>query len=188
LPLIVVMPDGFRGFYTDNHQGPPFARHLGEELPQFIERNFPARPERSARFVGGLSMGGYGALRLALGYPDRFASATSHSGALVHQASAEVRRDGPLAADEYARIFGPAPVGTSHDLVYLTERAMKAGNLPRLRIDCGTEDGLLSANRNFHAELQRLGAPHEYEEFPGGHTWDYWDEHVRDAIKFHMPK
>src|SRR5690606_26525573 len=84
LPLIVVMPDGFRGFYTKNEVGPDYATYIGQELPDFIERNFPARPARAARCIGGLSMGGYGALRLALGFPDRFASAHSHSGALMH--------------------------------------------------------------------------------------------------------
>jgi muramoyltetrapeptide carboxypeptidase len=64
LPLIVVMPDGLRGFYTNNAGGPPFARYVGEELVRFVERNFPARPERAARAIGGLSMGGYGAMRL----------------------------------------------------------------------------------------------------------------------------
>jgi enterochelin esterase-like enzyme len=52
-------------------------------------------------------------------------------------------------------------------------------------LDCGTEDYLLDGNRAFHAELERLKVPHEYREFPGAHTWDYWDEHVKDALAFH---
>ena len=83
LPLIVVMPDGYRGFYTDNDSGPAYARHFGEEIPGFIERTFPARAARGARAIGGLSMGGYGALRVALGYPERFCSVNSHSGAVM---------------------------------------------------------------------------------------------------------
>jgi putative tributyrin esterase len=57
--------------------------------------------------------------------------------------------------------------------------------LPRLLIACGTEDYLLDGNRQFHADLTRLGIPHEYREFPGAHTWDYWDAHVTEAIAFH---
>ena len=68
LPLIVVMPSGYRGFYTDNHQGPAYARHIGEELPTFVERTFHAKADRGARAIGGLSMGGYGAL-MAEAYP-----------------------------------------------------------------------------------------------------------------------
>src|SRR5437764_9215273 len=84
LPLIVVMADGARNFYTDNADGPAYAQFFARELPAFIERTCPARPDRAARCIGGLSMGGYGALRLALGFPDRFISANSHSGALLN--------------------------------------------------------------------------------------------------------
>jgi S-formylglutathione hydrolase FrmB len=57
--------------------------------------------------------------------------------------------------------------------------------LPALRLDCGLEDGLLEENRAFHRHLEQLGIPHEYAEFPGAHTWDYWDCHVQEAIAFH---
>src|SRR5258708_31961358 len=65
LPLIVVMPDGGRGFYTDNAAGPAYATFMAEELPAFIERTFPAPTHRGGPFVGGLSMGRHGPLRLA---------------------------------------------------------------------------------------------------------------------------
>jgi S-formylglutathione hydrolase FrmB len=183
LPLIVVMPDGGRGYFTDNERGPAYARHLAEELPSVIERNFPAKPSRSSRCVGGLSMGGYGALRLALGCPDRFCSATSHSGALL--AGSRPPRKGDLFPDEFKLVFGSRPAGSSHDLVHLAGQCKSAGTLPRLRIDCGTEDFLLDQNRGFHDRLTEMKIPHEYEEFPGSHSWDYWDIHVREAIAFH---
>jgi len=83
LPLIVVMPDGYRGFYTNNDAGPAYATYMAEELPEKIETWFPASRVREGRCISGLSMGGYGAFRLALGYPDKYVSATSHSGALT---------------------------------------------------------------------------------------------------------
>ena len=184
LPLIVVMPNGDRGYYTDNERGPAYARAFAEELPTVIERNFPARPLRSSRCVGGLSMGGYGALRLALGHPDRFCSATSHSGALL--AGRSLPRKGDLHPDEFRLVFGTRPAGSSHDLIELARRCKAGGNLPRLRIDCGTEDFLLEQNRGFHDRLSEMKIPHEYEEFPGTHSWDYWDLHVREAIAFHV--
>jgi S-formylglutathione hydrolase FrmB len=187
LPLIVVMPDGFRGFYTDNADGPPYARYMAEELVQFVERNFPARRERESRCIGGLSMGGYGALRLALGYPDLFVSANSHSGALMHGSRSAPRPDGPLTPAEFRRIFGQNRPGSEHDLVALARRAKLSGQvMPELLIDCGTEDFLLEDNRLFHRELETAGVAHEYREYPGAHTWDYWDEHVRDALEFHL--
>ena len=182
-PMIVVMPDGGRGFYTRHASGPDCAAHVAEELPAFIERNFPADARREARCIGGLSMGGYGAMRLALGYPDRYVSANSHSGALM--VGSRPPADGVVPVEERKKIFGDDPRGTDHDLAALAERCAKAGILPRLRLDCGTEDFLLENNRTFHETLNRLNVPHEYQEFPGAHNWDYWDLHVREALAFH---
>lgn len=185
LPLIVVMPDGFRGFYTDNVEGPAYARYLAEELVDFVERNFPAKRSRAARCIGGLSMGGYGALRLALGYPHRYVSANSHSGALLYGARKGPRDPSPLTPTEQLHIFGEDSVGSAHDLLALAARAKGSEKLPRLMLDCGTEDHLLGDSRAIHEGLKRLGIAHEYAEHPGGHDWDYWDVHVRDALAFH---
>ena len=184
VPLIVVMPDGGRGFYTDHSGGgPQWATHVGVELPTMVERTFPAKPTRDGRFVGGLSMGGYGALRLALGYPDRFASATSHNGAVL---GPRWRHPTDPPTPAFQSIVGPAGYdGSPNDLVHLARQAQAGGLLPRLRIDCGVDDFLIEDNRTFARELAAAGVPHEYREFPGAHTWDYWDEHVREAIAFH---
>jgi S-formylglutathione hydrolase FrmB len=196
LPLIVVMPDGYRGFYTDNEEGPAYAKHLGEELPAFVEKHFRAKAARGARAIGGLSMGGYGALRIALGYPEKFCSANSHSGALGRGDSLDLRpgakprgtlKDAPPEfIAELRRIFGPRPAGSRHDLLALIRRARRRGRpLPRLLVDCGTDDFLLGDNRAFHADLEKARVPHDYREFPGAHNWDYWDLHIREALAFH---
>lgn len=185
LPLIVVMPDGFRGFYTDNAEGPAYAKYVAEELVDFVERNFPAKRSRAARCIGGLSMGGYGALRLSLAYPHRYASANSHSGALLYGARSAVRDPSPLTALEQRQLFGATPVGSAHDLFALAARAKEAGKLPKLMLDCGTEDHLLGDSRAVRDGLKQLGISHDYAEHPGGHDWDYWDAHVREAIAFH---
>lgn len=194
LPLVVVMPDGYRGFYTDHAQGPAFGRHIGEELPAQIERHFNVKASRAGRAIGGLSMGGYGALRIGLGYADRFCSVHSHSGALGWQdvknrqgfrrTAAAIGR-GDEFGDELWRIFGDNPQGTPHDLLASAVKAKRARRLPRLLIDCGTEDYLIADNRAFHAALVGAGIKHEYREWPGAHDWDYWDTHVRDALAWH---
>ncbi len=181
LPLIVVMPDGFRGFYTDNDQGPACAKYMAEELPAFIEKTFPARRSRNGRCIGGLSMGGYGALRLGLGYPETYASVNSHSGAVMHGAKTYTRQE----MAEFKRIFGARPAGSSHDLLMLARKAKRANTLPKILLDCGTEDFLLADNREFHAKLLAMNVPHEYAEFPGAHNWDYWEIHVQEALAFH---
>lgn len=194
LPLIIVMPDGYRGFYTDNEDGPPYGQHMGVELPEMIERTFQARPARGARAIGGLSMGGYGALRVALEYADRFCSANSHSGALgwggdsgpaAFRRMARSRGWPEAFVREMTRIFGRSPEGGRHDPRHLARKAKRAGRLPKLLIDCGTEDFLIEDNRKLHADFERLGVAHTYREFPGAHTWDYWDEHIREALAFH---
>lgn len=183
-PLIVVMPDGYRSFYTNHEQGPAYFDYMTQDLPQFIERNFPAKSSRMGRCVGGLSMGGYGALRIALGRPDLYASATSHSGALL-RGTQGTGNPQVFNRDEMRRIFGARPRGSDHDLIALAKRAKRSKVVPKIRIDCGTEDFLLEENRTLHKELGRMGIDHEYQEFPGTHGWDYWDQHVREAIAFH---
>jgi putative tributyrin esterase len=180
LPLIIVMPDGGRGFYTDHTSGPKWATHIAEELPEYIERIFPAKKNRDGRCIGGLSMGGYGAMRLALGYPHRYISANSHSGALL---GPNLKR-GSLSTDEYTQMIGPKYEGSDHDLAVLAER-VAPGQMPDLLIDCGTEDFLLDDNRQFHKALLSQKIAHEYREFPGNHNWDYWETHITDALAFH---
>lgn len=194
LPIIVVMPDGYRSFYTKPVEGPDFAQHIGEELPAFIERNFQAKATCAGRAIGGLSMGGYGALRVGLGYADRFCSVNSHSGAVAWgnfdqktgaDGAESLRGRGEEFLREIRRIFGEDSRGSDNDLGVLAKRAKARGNLPGLLIDCGTEDFLIEDNRAFHADLEAARVPHVYREFPGAHTWDYWDLHVREALSFH---
>ena len=180
LPLAVVMPDGFRGFYTNANDGPAYANYMITDVIGMAERNFPLKPRRNARCISGLSMGGYGALRLALGYPDVFASAHSHSGALWCGQRRWI--DSP----EFDRIFGKKPAGGPHDLIALAKKAKAAKKLPAIRIDCGTEDFLLDANRAYTKSLTTLNIPHQYAEYPGVHSWDYWDTHIQTAIAFHV--
>jgi S-formylglutathione hydrolase FrmB len=181
LPLIVVMPDGFRGFYTDSHAGAAYGKYMVEDVVGFTERTFPAARRRSGRCIGGLSMGGYGSLRLGLSRPDLFASITSHSGAIMPwKRAAALSRE-----SEFYRIFGPKPTGTDHDIFTLAAKAKRAGKLPKIRIDCGTDDTLLQQNRQAHERFVQMKIPHEYAEFPGTHNWDYWNTHIRDALIFH---
>ena len=192
LPLIIVMPDGYRGFYTNNEQGPAYARHIGEELPAFIERTFSAIPRRNARAIGGLSMGGYGALRVGLGYHSRFCSVHSHSGALgwgrteKFEALQKLTTGDEQLAAERLRIFGRSPDGTDHDLLALARRAKSARKLPEILLDCGKDDFLLKDNRAFAKDLRAAKISHAYREYPGDHDWDYWDTHIRQALAFHM--
>lgn len=181
LPLVVVMPDGGRGWYTNAVDGDAYEDHIRNDVIYQTERLFPVRRERRYRAIAGLSMGGYGALHFGLRYPNHFVAAASLSGAvgIGHYPITE-----QMPAD-FRRIFGANPQGSEKDLFALAERVDKA-TLPKLWLDCGTEDFLIEDNRAFHAHLQQLGISHEYHEFPGGHTWDYWDEHIQQVLEFVM--
>ncbi|MCX7801271.1 MAG: esterase family protein [Fimbriimonadales bacterium] len=179
LPLLVAMPDGGRGFYVDALDGFAYETALAVELPSLLQAYFPTTDRWCAT---GLSMGGYGAVRFALRYPERFVSAHSLSGALAFGHSTELPKRPD--AREFERLVGSSPKGSDFDLLALAER-LEPARRPALRFDCGTEDFLLESNRCFHEHLAKLGFPHEYEEFPGDHEWGYWDLHVREAIEFH---
>ncbi len=183
LPLIVVMPDGGRGWYSDSATEPAgaFETFIVRDLVGFVDRTFRTRAERGGRVIGGLSMGGYGAVKFALKYPEVFCAAASHSGALSRPEERDI-----YAGSELHRIFGDRPAGGANDIYALAEQTARtrASAAPALRIDCGTEDFLLEYNRNFHRHLNALGLSHEYAEFPGGHEWTYWDEHVQQSIAF----
>jgi len=182
LPLIVVMPNGERGFYTDAKDRPKaaFETNLVRDIIGFVDRTFQTIPTREGRVVAGLSMGGYGAVKLALKYPDLFCAGVSHSGAVGF-----ARRD--FGADDWGRewtpVFGPSPGGGPDDPFALAEKIDRA-KLPALRVDCGVDDFLIEENRAFDAHLTALGIPHEYEEHSGGHSWQYWDAHVQETIAF----
>jgi len=179
LPLIVVMPDGGRGFYSDAVAGYQYATAIGTELPELIRHYFSCGDKWCA---AGLSMGGYGAIRLALDHPTVFQSATSLSGALAF-GHHEMVGDDPFVV-EFARVVGSEPAGGPNDLFALFGR-LTPEERPALRIDCGTEDFLLDSNRSFHAFLADQGFEHEYEEHPGAHTWAYWDAQIQPALEFH---
>lgn len=181
LPMVVVMPDGGRGWYVNSAGVGAHEDDLLVDTVGMIERTFPVRAERSGRAIGGLSMGGYGAVKIALKYPDRFASATSHSGAMAAAREPEIPRQ---FSPEYDRVFSPDSAGGDEDPFGLIER-IDPSRAPALRLDCGVEDFLIDQNRTFHRHATEHGIAHEYQEYEGGHDWAYWDAHVREAVAFH---
>lgn len=182
LPLVVVMPDGGRGWYTNGLEGYAYEDDLIKDVVGLIDRTFPVKAERDSRAIGGLSMGGYGAVKLGLKHHEMFSSVNSHSGAVGF-----LRGDlskAKSASPEFPHIFGPAPKGGPEDPFAIVER-IDHGRIPAMRIDCGIEDFLIDQNRDFHKHLEKLHIPHEYQEYPGDHNWAYWDLHVQEAVAFH---
>ncbi|HOB19184.1 MAG TPA: alpha/beta hydrolase family protein [Candidatus Atribacteria bacterium] len=178
--LAVVMPAVNRSFYTDMARGLKYFTFVSEELPRIARSFFPLSDRREDNFVAGLSMGGYGAFKLALSFPDRYAAGASLSGA-VDIAEVVSRLDN----GEMANIFGDTSKvkGTEHDLFYLAEKvAASKGPKPRLYQCCGTEDFLYASNIKFRDFVSRLDLDYTYEEGPGVHEWGYWDKMIQRVL------
>jgi len=182
-PLVVVMPDGGRGWYTnaDADDGDAYEDDLLKDVMGLVEKDLPVKAERGGRAIGGLSMGGFGAVKLGLKHPDRFVSVHSHSGLpglLRHPAEAK------LLSPEVPRIFGKSARNGPEDPFALAANA-DPKKLPALRLDCGEEDPFLPQNRAFREHLTEHKIDHEYAEYPGSHSWRYWDERLHEALTFH---
>ncbi|MEO8352784.1 MAG: alpha/beta hydrolase family protein [Chthoniobacteraceae bacterium] len=185
--LAVVMPAVARSYYQDMASGPRFWTFLSLELPALCQRWFPLSPDRDQTFAAGLSMGGYGALRLALAQPERFAAAASLSGALdLGQRLRDAGRPGSrISLAEWKGVFGEnlERVPPEADLYALAEKVGRGGGpKPALFLACGTEDELINDSRDFRARLSSIDYPCEYEESPGAHEWGYWDAQIQRVL------
>jgi S-formylglutathione hydrolase FrmB len=226
---MVAMPDGDDSWYTTWHTLPDAAAcradtaraepadrycvpwphyddYVARDLVAHVDSAYRTRAESRHRGIAGLSMGGFGAVTLALAYPDVFAAAASHSGVLAPsligprpfpanataadaqwaRTPAELRQ---AAGDMrftrwFAPKFGTDTIGWyARDPGRLVQRLLAAGRaVPALAIDCGVDDVYLGQNRAFAATLRALGVAHEYREARGGHTWDYWRAQLPSSL------
>lgn len=176
-PMVLAMPsDGLwaQGSAYLPHDGANYEAWIVDDVVGCVTSEVAALGEKPDVFIAGLSMGGYGALRLGAKYAERFKAISAHS---------SVTRFHDI---ERLVTHRPLPFRLAHpddwDILYWMRRNRDV--LPPIRFDCGTDDGLLDGNRDLHASLEELGVEHIYEEFPGAHKWPYWAEHLRDTLAF----
>lgn len=175
-PAIIAMPsDGLWGdgsAYFTHHQK-KFDQWIVNDVPLAIQENIPQVGVTSPLCIGGLSMGGYGALLLGAKFAEKFVAVSGHS-SITKLEQMEFFVEEPLSAY------------TSFSVTPNVIDAMKASpaNLPAIRFDCGIADSLLEPNRLLHQQLSALNISHHYEEFEGGHEWSYWQEHVEKTFRF----
>ncbi|RKN84066.1 alpha/beta hydrolase [Paenibacillus ginsengarvi] len=185
---IVVLPsDGGYGhgtFYIDWYDGTGnYEQYMMYDLVPYIDANYRTMADKSYRCIGGLSMGGFGAFMLALRHPDTFGAAVSLSGALgsVGQLPyTEFTRSG------WARMTGPqqGDHAKKYDLALLSQARASVEGRPALYFDCGKDDSLFPLNIAFKRHLDETGYAHEFAEFEGTHNWEYWTQHLADALLF----
>ena len=180
LDLAVVMPNVHRSYYTNMKHGYRYWDFVSDELLHKARSLFPLSSAREHNYVAGLSMGGYGALKLGLSKPEVFSAAASLSGAC----DLKGLRDRP---EELALVFGDVR-GISRsggDLVELA-RALARSSKPKPTLFqcCGTEDPMREGNRSFRDAVAGLGFQHHYEEGPGQHDWAYWDRAIQRVLSW----
>ncbi|MBA2379966.1 MAG: esterase family protein [Blastocatellia bacterium] len=187
-PFIIVTPEGENGWYSDSvtNANDKFESYIIGELIPEVETRYRVRQGRESRVIGGLSMGGYGAVKFGLKYPDKFILAGSFSGALG-AASLSERTAGPAIGRSLDQIFGGADSGSrkANDIFAIIRDVSpeKIKSLPFLYIDCGTEDFLFQNNREFISLLVEKKVPHEFRQLPGAHNWEYWNRQVQEFLR-----
>lgn len=176
-PMVIAMPsDGLWGDGSGYlpHNNRDFEKWIVEDVPNAVIQNIPSVSTTSELFISGLSMGGFGALRLGIKYSDKFKAISAHSSItdivqmsrFVEESTENYKQDDEL----------------ENSVLGVLEKY--GNNIPKLRFDCGTEDDLISFNRELHAALDKKEVNHIYEEFKGGHEWSYWGEHIKKTMLF----
>ncbi|MEH0152641.1 alpha/beta hydrolase-fold protein [Limibacter armeniacum] len=176
-PMVLAMPsDGLWGDgsgYLKHHSGQDFEKWIVEDVVQAVRENISCTSSSSPLFIGGLSMGGFGALKLGSKYGHLFKGISAHS------AITEV---------EQMQLFVEEPLENYRQHERSDEDVLtsirQSPQLPALRFDCGTSDELIDFNRHLHKQLIDHNIEHQYEEFDGGHQWEYWQLHLQDSLCF----
>jgi len=175
-PMILVMPSD--GLFGDGsgyvpHKTENYEKWIVEDVIQVVKEQIPQATHDSPIFITGLSMGGFGALRLGAKYPSVF-RAFSGLSSITH-----FSQMGQFVAD-----FDDLKDKALEQDGVLDWILQNKAVLPQFRFDCGSEDILIEYNRQLHLDLEKHQIPHTYKEFPGGHSWDYWAAHIGETLLF----
>ncbi len=188
--LAVVMPAGDNSFYVDQPKASAYyGRFIGQELVDFTRRTFPLSDKRKDTFIGGLSMGGFGAIVNGLQNPGTFGAVCALSSALILDSMmTHTEYTDFLMTNKgyYESVFGDLSQvrGGVNDYDALAEKVAPLAEKPRFYMACGTEDGLITVNRQFRDHLVKLGYDVTYVESPGIHDWYFWDEYILKVLEW----
>jgi len=192
-PMIIAMPDGKVTWYMNDHAGTePWEDMFVQELIPHVESEYRVRARREFRAISGLSMGGFGSLRLSMAHPELFVACAAYSSAVW---TAEEFAGFP---DEnydrtFARLFGDGLKGNDRITDYWKANSVidmvenkPENELKRVRyyFDCGDDDFLAVGNASLHIALKQKGIPHEYRVRDGAHTWGFWRTSLPIGLKF----
>lgn len=180
--VIVVMPSTDLGWFTDTASGLPYYQMIAEELPKVLANFFPnMTKKREKTFIAGLSMGGYGAYKLAL-TSKKFSYCASFSGALTIPEAGEEALD-EISMHYWQGIFGN-PNASHFDEYYLRSMVKDFDFKTKFYAWCGYEDFLFKANEKAVQELNNLGLEIDYQKDHGKHEWYYWNQQLEVLLEW----
>lgn len=189
--LAIIMPSGDNSFYVDQEAlGNNYGDYIGRELIEETRKLFPLSDRREDTFIGGFSMGGYGAFRNGLKYNDTFGAILAFSSALIIDAAVTSNEEAVWQFQRrsyYNAVFGnlDALKGSDKDIEALAKKIKEeASNMPHIYFSCGTEDFLLDNNRKLRDFFLSEGIEHTYEESSGGHDWTFWAEYIEKSLEW----
>jgi S-formylglutathione hydrolase FrmB len=192
--FLIVAPEGRRSFYINSADGSVRYNDffLREFMPE-IERKYRIRSGREGRAIGGISMGGYGALRFAFAHPELFSSVSAQSAALITESPQQLdiaeKSDAPLAS-VLSAVFGN-PINVAHwdanNPFLLAKKNAAALRKVAIYFNCGQNDnyGFEKGAALLHEQLQKEGVQHEYHAYSGDHSISYFISHFAEVMEFH---
>lgn len=195
LGLAVVMPNAHLSMYADMAHGGKYFTYISEELPRIMRGFFPLSDKREDNFIAGLSMGGAGCLKIGLACPEKYAAIGCLSAGGINRHADDnltperIARRNMLYGDWNLMLYGDRNLeGTEEDVFGNAKRIVKLGKAaPRIYHACGESDFLLKSaheTRDFFNAFPGNPFDYTYEEDPGAHTWEFWDEHIQHFLRF----
>ena len=181
--VAIILIDGENSFYLDDDlRGAKFSQYAGKEIVEATRAMLPLSHKRKDTYIGGISMGGYGALKIALRECDSFCAGAGLSPAAD---ISHIMQD----KERYLPLYGNVKkVPDNEDLFYLAKKQNKNPNKPRLYIGIGTEDFLYEGNVRFRKLMDELDYDFTYRESAGTHCWEFWDEYIQYVLEWMLGK
>lgn len=190
--IAIFMPEVQRSFYTDLNPGLKYFTYVSTELPELIGRMFQVSVDYGNLWIAGLSMGGYGAMKCALSFPERFSKIGAFSAMYrMEDYISRFKQDESNPAiqrsmEDFYLLYGKDLDGVEEGNLHRKFQENHSKKLPQMYLSCGLQDGLLPMSREFHALLENNNHPHIYEEWQGAHEWNFWAESLKRMLEvFH---
>lgn len=182
-----ILPEVQRSFYTDMKYGLKYFTYITEELPKICANHFRISAEREDTYIGGVSMGGYGALKCALSKPEQYNACCAIAPAALNLRDflnqleqGDFGKKHPDLAAVYGEKF---EWESSNDIMELYEKAILSGNVPKVYHACGTEDFLYDSNYSFSKIISKTNADYKFESWVGEHDFKFFNQALSRALK-----